>query len=389
MPSVTIASRIVIPVGRIRPGGPVATAYDPGGGAGAYWGCPGAWYDGWLGGGCCGWSDGVLRASGMVCAPHPGGGPAGRRRSPRSPPPPSGGWPGGPPAFPAVARLLPRRRPCHPLPAGRRSCSAQPPGQSTSVRPMTTRPLRPLFPGGSYFESPRWHDGSWWVSDFYTHQVTRITPDGEGTVVAEVEQQPSGLGWLPDGSMVVVSMKDQRLLRLADGELSTYADLAPYCGGHLNDCVVDDAGRVFVGDFGFDLMGGADIVPSTLKRVDPDGSITVVAEDLHFPNGSVITPDGTLIVGETWGNRFSAFDIAADGSLSNRRVWAELGPVPEGDSVQELMGQVVVAPDGCTLDAEGHVWVADGFGKRVVRVAPGGGIVGEIAAPGEMGVYAC
>jgi len=118
--------------------------------------------------------------------------------------------------------------------------------------------------------------------------------------------------------------------------------------------------------------------------------VTVVAEDLRFPNGSVITPDGgTLIVGETWGNRFTALDIADDGTLTNRRVWAELGPEPVGDSVAEMIGQVVVAPDGCTLDAEGHIWVADGLNPRVVRVAAGGGIVDEIAAPGGMGVYAC
>jgi sugar lactone lactonase YvrE len=254
---------------------------------------------------------------------------------------------------------------------------------------MTTRSLSTLFTGGSYFEGPRWHDGAWWVSDFYSHRVHRVTPDGGSAVVTEVEQQPSGLGWLPDGSMVIVSMKDRRLLRLADGELSTLADLAPYCGGHLNDCVVDAAGHVFVGDFGFDLMGGGDIVPATLKRVDPDGSVTVVAEDLHFPNGAVVTPDGTLIVGETWGNRFTAFDIAPDGSLGNRRVWASFGPLPVGSSVEELAPQIVVGPDGCTLDAEGHVWVADGFHGRVVRVAPGGEIVDEVAGPDGMGVFAC
>jgi sugar lactone lactonase YvrE len=255
---------------------------------------------------------------------------------------------------------------------------------------MVDREFRTVLEGGSFFEGPRWHDGSWWVSDFYRHTVSRVSPGGGETVVLEVEHQPSGLGWLPDGSLLVVSMKDHRLLRVSDGEVSTHADLSHVCGGLLNDMVVDASGRAFVGDFGFDLMGGGAPASASLKRVDPDGRVTVVAEDLRFPNGAVITPDGgTLIVGETWGNRFTAFDIAADGSLSNRRVWAELGPVPEGDSVQELMGQVVVAPDGCTLDAEGHVWVADGFGKRVVRVAPGGGIVGEIAAPGEMGVYAC
>ena len=146
--------------------------------------------------------------------------------------------------------------------------------------------------------------------------------------------------------------------------MSTHADLSDVCGGHLNDMVVDASGRAFVGDFGFDLMGGGAPASASVKRVDPDGTVTVVAEDLRFPNGSVITPDGgTLIVGETWGNRFTAFDIAADGSLTNRRVWGAFGPEPVGDSVEELLGQIVVAPDGCTLDAEGHIWVADGFGS--------------------------
>src|SRR5947209_10689274 len=104
---------------------------------------------------------------------------------------------------------------------------------------MAERQLRTVLTGGSYFEGPRWHEGSWWVSDFYTHQVTRVTPDGDATVVTEVDAQPSGLGWLPDGSLVIVSMKDQRLLRLIDGATSTFADLSALCGGYLNDCVVD------------------------------------------------------------------------------------------------------------------------------------------------------
>jgi sugar lactone lactonase YvrE len=255
---------------------------------------------------------------------------------------------------------------------------------------MTTRSLRTVLTGGSYFEGPRWHEGAWWASDFYTHQVTRVTPDGGATVVTEVEQQPSGLGWLPDGSLLVVSMKDQRLLRLTDGELRTHADLAPYCAGLLNDLVVDEAGRAYVGDFGFDLMGGGAFATSSLKRVDPDGTVSVVAADLHFPNGSVITPDGaTLIVGETWGNRFTAFDLGDGGTLVNRRVWAQFGPLPQGTDIAELVPQVVLGPDGCTLDAEGHVWVADGFHGRVARVAPGGRVADEITAPEGMGVFAC
>ena len=255
---------------------------------------------------------------------------------------------------------------------------------------MATRELTAILTGGSFFEGPRWHDGTWWVSDFYTREVSRVTATGERTVVVTVEQQPSGLDWLPDGSLVVVSMKDHRLLRFADGELTTLADLTPYCGGHLNDCVVDAAGHVFVGDFGFDLMGGGDTAPASLKRVDPDGTVTVVAEGLQFPNGSVITPDGgTLVVAETLGNRFTAFALAPDGSLSDRRVWAGLGPEVTGTVTAEVPAQLRVAPDGCTLDADGHIWAADGLGGRVVRVAPGGALVDEIAAPEGLGVFAC
>ncbi|MGY1712806.1 SMP-30/gluconolactonase/LRE family protein [Geodermatophilus sp. SYSU D00758] len=255
---------------------------------------------------------------------------------------------------------------------------------------MAHRQLRTVLEGGGFFEGPRWYEGTWWVSDFYRHQVSRVGPDGAETVVVEVEQQPSGLGWLPDGSLVLVSMKDRRVLRFADGELTVHADLDAHCGGHLNDMVVDAGGHAFVGDFGFDLMAGGAPAPASLKRVDPDGSVTVVAEGLNFPNGSVITPDGgTLLVGESFGNRYSAFDLAPDGSLSNRRTWARFGPEPTGSTTEEVIGQLVVAPDGCTLDADGHVWAADAIGGRVVRVAPGGGVVDEIAVPEGLGVYAC
>jgi len=255
---------------------------------------------------------------------------------------------------------------------------------------MTSRQLRTVLTGGGFFEGPRWRDGTWWVSDFYRHTVSRVDPGGGETVVVEVEQQPSGLDWLPDGSLVIVSMKDQRVLRFADGALSTLADLAPYCGGHLNDLVVDRAGHVFVGDFGFDLMAGGDAATTTLKRIDPDGTVTVVADELYFPNGAVITADeSTLIVGETLGNRYTAFDLADDGTLSNRRVWAQFAPPPTGTTTEQVLGQIVLAPDGCTLDADGHIWAADAVGARVVRVAPGGAIVDEVPAPEGLGVFAC
>jgi sugar lactone lactonase YvrE len=255
---------------------------------------------------------------------------------------------------------------------------------------MANRDVRVVLSGGAFFEGPRWRDGTWWVSDFYRRSVSRVSPDGRETLVTEVEGQPSGLGWLPDGSLVISSMKDRRLLRFADGRLTTLADLSEYCGGHLNDLVIDAGGHIFTGDFGMDLMGGGEPRTTSLKRVDPDGSVAVVADGLHFPNGSVITPDGaTLIVGETLGNRYTAFDLAADGSLTGRRVWAEFAPVPTGTTTEETIAQLVVAPDGCSLDADGHIWAADAVGGRVVRVAPGGAIVDEIRAPDGLGVYAC
>lgn len=249
--------------------------------------------------------------------------------------------------------------------------------------------LRSLVSGGIFFEGPRWHLGSWWVSDFYTHRVSRVSPDGDAETIVEVEAQPSGLGWLPDGSLVISSMRDQRVLRLEDGQLSVLADVSAHCGGYLNDLVVDNAGNIFVGDFGFDYNGGAQARTTSLKRVSRDGVVTVVADDLQFPNGSVITPDGAnLIVGETFGNRYTAWDLSAEGELSNRRVWARFGP--DLDFADATWPQrMALAPDGCAIDAAGHLWVADAMGGRAVRVAPGGAIVEEVHAPAGLGVFAC
>lgn len=151
--------------------------------------------------------------------------------------------------------------------------------------------------------------------------------------------------------------------------------------------VVDARGRAFVGNFGFDLMGGAPIVPTRLVRVDPDGSVTPVAEDLWFPNGSVLTDGGVLLVDETFGNRVTAVDVAEDGSLVNRRTWAEFGALPFTREVAGALPELVVAPDGCGLDAEGALWIADAAHGRAVRVREGGEIVDEVS-PG-LGVFAC
>jgi sugar lactone lactonase YvrE len=257
---------------------------------------------------------------------------------------------------------------------------------------MGERELQTLLDGGSFFEGPRWRDGRWWVSDFYNERVLAVSTDGSAEEVMHVEQRPSGLGWMPDGSLLVVSMKDHRILRQDpdDGAVSEHADLSAHCGGNLNDMVVDSQGRAFAGDFGFDLMAGADPAPTSLKRVDPDGTVTVVAEDLYFPNGMVITPDGmSLMVGESAASRYTAFAILDDGSLDQRRVWAQVAPEPSLASMAEWQASVRFAPDGCCLDVEGHIWSADAVGARCVRIAPGGDVVEEIRMPDGLGCFAC
>ncbi|HYZ97112.1 MAG TPA: SMP-30/gluconolactonase/LRE family protein [Acidimicrobiales bacterium] len=241
---------------------------------------------------------------------------------------------------------------------------------------MAARTFETLAEGGGFFEGPRWHDGRWWVSDFYRHTVFAIAPDGTHEEVLTVEGQPSGLGWMPDGSLLVVSMKDRQVLRRSpDGTMSAHADISEHCGGHANDMVVDTSGHAYVGNFGFDLMAGETPCTTALVRVTPGGAVAVAADDLAFPNGMVITPDGsTLIVGESFGARYTAFTIGDDGSLRDRRVWAAVDGV---------------GPDGCALDAEGHIWAADALGRRLVRVAEGKGVVDEIPGPEGLGVFAC
>lgn len=240
----------------------------------------------------------------------------------------------------------------------------------------------------SFLEGPRWRAGRLWLSDFYTHQVLSCDEHGgDVRVEAQVPGQPSGLGWLPDGRLLVVSMRDKRLLRREpDGRLEVHADLNELAAGPLNDLVVDSAGRSWVGNFGFDLMAGAPLAPAPLVRVDPDGGTTVATEPLHFPNGAVQS-GATLVVAETFGNRVSAFDVVADGRLGARRDWAVFGPLPDTTAVAEALGRLTVAPDGICLDAEGAIWVADALHNRALRVREGGEILDEVPT-GETGVYA-
>jgi sugar lactone lactonase YvrE len=218
--------------------------------------------------------------------------------------------------------------------------------------------LRPLVKGLVFPEGPRWHAGKLWFSDMHAHQVRTVDLDGRADDVVEVPTWPSGLGWLPDGTLLIVSMTDRKLLRYSAGTLQVHADISQLASYYCNDMVVDGRGRAYVGNFGFDLFSGSAQKPAELVLVEPDGACRVVAAGLDFPNGSVITPDGkTLIVGESLGHRLTAFQIEDDGSLINQSVWAELG-----DAV----------PDGIALDARNGVWVASPLSRELLYVAQDG-----------------
>jgi len=234
---------------------------------------------------------------------------------------------------------------------------------------QTDLPLTLFLDQLAFPESPRWHDGALWFSDFHTRGVQRVDMAGRCETVVTVPGQPSGLGWLPDGTLLIVSMTDRRLLRLDGSVLTELADLSALAPFHCNDMVVDAKGRAYVGNFGFDFMAKQTPRPTGLILVLPDGQARVVADDLYFPNGAVITPDGhTLIIGESYAARLTAFDIAEDGSLSGRRVWAALGKA---------------APDGICLDAEGAIWLASPTSRDVLRVLEGGEVTHRIATPAQ------
>ena len=228
--------------------------------------------------------------------------------------------------------------------------------------------------GIDFGEGPRWHDGKFWFSDFYQHTISSIGDDGQRVVEHADVGRPSGLGWLADGRLLFVEMESRTVMRVeADGSVVVHADLSTIATGHCNDMVVDVAGNAYVGNFGFDMEAAADFAVASLALVRPDGSAEVAATDLMFPNGSVIVDGGaTLIVGESFGGKFVAFDIGSDARLSNRRIWAEV----EG-----------MAPDGCTVDAAGGIWFSDALGKQVVRVIEGGEITHRL--PTEDHTYAC
>ena len=235
--------------------------------------------------------------------------------------------------------------------------------------------LELLVDGLDFGEGPRWHDGRLWYSDFYQHNVYAVSPGGARESILDLgSEQPSGLGWMPDGSLLVVAMTARRVLRVADGEVAIHADLSEIATWHCNDMVVAADGTAYVGNFGWDIEHDrGHPQAATLAVVRPDGSVQAGPGDLLFPNGSVITPDGsTLVIAETFGGRFSAFPLDADGCPGEGREWA---PVPG------------TAPDGCTLDSAGGIWFADAAGSGVVRVLEGGTITDRLPTPQP--AYAC
>ncbi len=240
---------------------------------------------------------------------------------------------------------------------------------------METYQTRVLRDGLGFGEAPRWHEGRLWFSDFYRRGIFSLDESGtDERLEHEVPGQPSGLGWLANGDLLYVSMTDQRVMRLHEAHPSLFADISPYCGFWANDMVVAASGVSYVGSFGFDLdvtlrevgIGGllAAVRTTNLIVLGTDGDVRQVVAEMAFPNGAVITPDGgTLVVGETLAYRLTAFDIGNDGTLNNRRTWAQLE---------------YVATDGMCLDDEGQIWLAQANAHRCLRVSEGGEVTGVV-----------
>jgi sugar lactone lactonase YvrE len=233
--------------------------------------------------------------------------------------------------------------------------------------------LQTLMTGLAFGESPRWHDDRLWFSDMGAGEVVAVDLEGKSELIARVPAMPMGTGWLPDGRLLIVSARDGRLLRReSDGSLVTHADLTSLADHAWSDMVVDGRGNAYIGNIGFDFPVG-EFATGILALVTPDGAARQVADGVAFANGMVVTPDNsTLILAESYANRLTAFDIAADGSLSNRRVWAD---VAGG------------FPDGICLDSENAVWYGDVPNKRCVRVREGGEVLRTIDL--DRGCFAC
>ena len=233
-----------------------------------------------------------------------------------------------------------------------------------------------LLDGLDFPEGPRWHDGRLWFSDIDNNRVMTVDLQGKAETVVEVSGGPSGLGWLPNGRLQVVSVDGRRLLRLDPDGLTQVSDLSELASSRTNDMVMDQVGRAYIGNFGYAFLDPTAIPKlAEIVLVMPDGKARIVADEMAFPNGMVITPDGeTLIVAESLAARLTAFDIARDGSLSGRRIWAQFD-----DRGFEAFDTARNFPDGICLDVEGAIWVASAEGSReVLRVLEGGRITHRV-----------
>jgi sugar lactone lactonase YvrE len=231
---------------------------------------------------------------------------------------------------------------------------------------------RTLMAGLMIGESPRWHEGRLWFSNWGASEIIALDVDGRSEVVTHVPARiPFSIDWLPDGRLLVVSGREARILRMEpDGSLVTHADLR-HLARIWNEIVVDGRGNIYVNGGDFDILADEEFVPGVIALVTPDGSVRQVADGIAFPNGMVVTSDNqTLIIAESFAGRLTAFDIAADGSLSNRRVWAELGQ----------------GGDGICLDAEGAIWTPVAA-NAAVRVREGGEVLQRIEL--DRFCYAC
>ena len=248
-----------------------------------------------------------------------------------------------------------------------------------------------------FSEGPRWHQNKLWFSDFYQHAVFSIDEQGILEKVVDIPNQPSGLGWMPDGSMLIVSMLDRKVMKFKEGQLSVHADLSQLTAFRCNDMVVDEIGNAYVGNFG-SLYHAKNIKPTCLIFVNINGDAKIIERNLDFPNGTVITPDGKkMIIGETYGGRLTSFDINSDGSLTNRQIWAQMMPtsyylitkivralkIP----VKEGRATPYPVPDGICLDDHNGVWVASPTTSEVIRYTQGGEVTQRITTPDR--AYAC
>jgi sugar lactone lactonase YvrE len=235
--------------------------------------------------------------------------------------------------------------------------------------------IETLLDGLSVPEGPRWHDGRLWFSDIYSDRVYATDLSGNAEVIAEVAGHPSGLGWTAGNKLLVVSVLERRVLRMEGGLLQPFADLSVHTTSPCNDLVSDGSGRVWVGEMGFDWLAGAEHRPGRIWYVAPNGVCVLAADGLAFPNGMVITLDGKrLIAAETFGNRLTSFDIAADNCLINRREFAACDGA---------------YPDGMCLDTEGAIWVADPSSNRAMRIVDGGHVAQTVTVAEGRYVFAC